>query len=98
MAVESLGQLLGLPVRNQSRMRGGNGCRRGLRFWGGRLGKPLAEAIIAEARLIGYAVMRLDTVPKLAAATRRDESLGFARRDAYYETPVVETIFMEQML
>ena len=35
-------------------------------FRGGGVGKQLAEAILAEARQIGYAVMRLDTVPKLA--------------------------------
>jgi hypothetical protein len=34
-------------------------------------------------------------VPKLAAATRLYESLGFVRRDWYYETPVVGTIFVE---
>jgi GNAT superfamily N-acetyltransferase len=67
-------------------------------FRGEGVGKQLAEAILAEARHIGYAVMRLDTVPKLAAATRLYESLGFARRDAYYETPVAETIFMEMRL
>jgi putative acetyltransferase len=65
---------------------------------GGGIGRLLAEAIIAEARQIGYAIMRLDTVPKLAAATRLYESLGFARRDAYYETPVPETICMERTL
>jgi GNAT superfamily N-acetyltransferase len=64
----------------------------------GGVGKLLAEAIIAEARQIGYAMMRLDTVPKLAAATRMYESLGFVRRSAYYETSVVETIFMELAL
>ena len=67
-------------------------------FRGGGIGKQLAEAIIAEARQIGYAMMRLDTVPKLEAATRMYESLGFVRREAYYETPVVGTIFMERVL
>jgi GNAT superfamily N-acetyltransferase len=65
---------------------------------GGGVGKQLAKAIIAEARQIGYAVMRLDTVPKLETATRLYEALGFVRRDAYYETPVAETIFMERGL
>jgi GNAT superfamily N-acetyltransferase len=65
---------------------------------GNKIGEQLAEAIIAEARQIGYAIMRLDTVPKLEAATRMYELLGFVRRDAYYETPVVGTIFMEKML
>jgi putative acetyltransferase len=68
------------------------------KFRDGGIGRQLAEAIIAEARGIGYTVMRLDTVPKLAAATRMYESLGFVRRDAYYQTPVAETIFMEQRL
>jgi GNAT superfamily N-acetyltransferase len=67
-------------------------------FRGGGVGRQLAEAIIAEARQIGYAAIRLDTVPKLAAATRLYESLGFVRRDGYYETPVVGTIFMERGL
>lgn len=67
-------------------------------FRGGGIGKQLAKAIIAEARQIGYAIMRLDTVPKLEAATRMYESLGFVRRDAYYETPVVGTIFTELKL
>jgi putative acetyltransferase len=65
------------------------------KFRGRGIGKQLAEAIMAEARQVGYAIMRLDTVPKLEAATRMYESLGFVRRDAYYETPVVGTIFME---
>ena len=67
-------------------------------FRSGGIGKLLAEAIVEEARQIGYVTMRLDTVPKLAAATRLYEVLGFVRRDAYYETPVVETIFMELAL
>jgi putative acetyltransferase len=65
---------------------------------GGGVGKLLAEAIIMEARQTGYVVMRLDTVPKLEAATRLYESLGFVRRDAYYRTPVAETIFMQLRL
>jgi putative acetyltransferase len=67
-------------------------------FRGDGVGKQLAEVIIAESRQIGYAVMRLDTVPKLETATRLYESLGFVRRSAYYETPVAGTIFMERAL
>jgi GNAT superfamily N-acetyltransferase len=67
-------------------------------FRGSGIGKQLAETIIAEARQIGYAIMRLDTVPKLQAATRLYKSLGFVRRDAYYETPVAGTVFMETAL
>ncbi len=52
-------------------------------FRSGGVGTLLGEAIIAEAREIGYTTMRLDTIPKLAAATRLYESLGFVRRKAY---------------
>jgi ribosomal protein S18 acetylase RimI-like enzyme len=58
-------------------------------------GKQLAARIIAEAKQIGYSTMRLDTLPQMAAATRLYESLGFVRRDAYYNTPLQDTIFME---
>jgi GNAT superfamily N-acetyltransferase len=62
------------------------------------LGRRLAEAIIREAKQIGYVTMRLDTIPSLDTATHLYESLGFIRRDAYYDTPVAETIFMERVL
>jgi ribosomal protein S18 acetylase RimI-like enzyme len=58
-------------------------------------GKQLAECVIAEARQIGFSSMCLDTLPEMTAATRLYESLGFVRRDSYYNTPLQETIFME---
>jgi ribosomal protein S18 acetylase RimI-like enzyme len=64
-------------------------------FRGQGLGKRLAETIIAEARQIGYRCMRLDTLPSMTAATRLYGSLGFVRRNAYYDTPLPDTIFME---
>jgi ribosomal protein S18 acetylase RimI-like enzyme len=51
------------------------------------LGRSLAEAIIAEARRLGYRTMRLDTLLQLAAATRLYESLGFLRIQPYYQNP-----------
>lgn len=62
------------------------------------LGRRLAEQIIQEARVIGYARMRLDTLPSMQAAIRLYEALGFVRRAAYYETPLPDTIFMELQL
>ena len=64
-------------------------------FRGRGAGRMLAEAVIAEARAIGYASMRLDSLASLAAATKLYESLGFVRIPAYYATPLPDTIFME---
>jgi len=62
------------------------------------LGRTLAEHVIAEARLIGYSTIRLDTLPSMHAAIRLYEALGFVRCAAYYDTPLVETVFMELAL
>jgi ribosomal protein S18 acetylase RimI-like enzyme len=67
-------------------------------FRGQGVGKHLAETIIAEARQIGYASMRLDTLPSMNAATELYEALGFVRRSTYYDTPLKDTIFMELVL
>lgn len=67
-------------------------------FRGQGAGRMLAEQAIAEARTIGYAKMRLDTLPSMGAATELYESLGFVRIPAYYATPLKDTIFMELKL
>ena len=67
-------------------------------FRGRGIGRTLAERVIAEAQSIGYATMKLDTLPKINAATRLYEILGFVRCEAYYNTPLEDTIFMELRL
>ena len=62
---------------------------------GHSLGRRLAERAIAEARVIGYSTMVLDTLPFMQRAIRLYEALGFLRRSAYYDTPLHETVFME---
>jgi ribosomal protein S18 acetylase RimI-like enzyme len=62
------------------------------------IGKSLVEAIIREAREIGYKTMQLDTLHTMTAATGLYESAGFIPRTPYYETPLVHTIFMERDL
>jgi ribosomal protein S18 acetylase RimI-like enzyme len=62
------------------------------------VGRKLAEAILFEAREAGYACMRLDTLAHMNAAIGLYESLGFVRRDAYYNTPLPNTVFMELAL
>jgi ribosomal protein S18 acetylase RimI-like enzyme len=62
---------------------------------GGKLGRRLAEASIAEARRIGYRAMRLDTAPWMSSAIALYESLGFVRIAAYRHNPIEGAVFME---
>jgi putative acetyltransferase len=64
-------------------------------FRGRGIGRQLAEQIIAEARQIGYAVMKLDTLPSLQTATDLYTSLGFSPCSPYNDTPLKETLFLE---
>ena len=57
-------------------------------FRGQGLGRRLAERLIAEAKVIGYVSMRLDTIPqKMAEAERLYLALGFREIPAYYDNP-----------
>src|SRR6185436_10626820 len=65
-------------------------------FRGRGLGRQLIEAIIREAKQIGYERMRLDTLPpKMNDAIALYRSYGFRETAPYYENPVAGAIFME---
>jgi ribosomal protein S18 acetylase RimI-like enzyme len=68
--------------------------------WGGHgLGRVLAEAIIAAARDIGYARMRLDTLPsRMPAAQHLYRSLGFTEISPYYDSPMDGVVMLELQL
>ena len=68
-------------------------------FRGHRIGRILAERVIGEAEEIGYARMRLDTVPgNMDRAIAMYRELGFRETDPYYDSPVGQTLFMELAL
>lgn len=65
-------------------------------FRGSGLGRKLTERIIADARAIGYASLRLDTMPgKMDQAIVLYRSLGFKDIAPYYENPYEDVAYME---
>jgi ribosomal protein S18 acetylase RimI-like enzyme len=65
-------------------------------FRGKRLGRALADRIIAEARQIGYHHMRLDTVePVMKDAVAMYRKIGFREIAPYRENPMAGTLYME---
>ena len=63
-----------------------------------RVGRALAEAILPQAREIGYSRMRLDTVPSMERARALYHSLGFREIPPYRYNPIPGTAFMELRL
>ena len=65
-------------------------------FRGKGLGRAMAERVIAEARLIGYRRMRLDTVePVMKDAVAMYRKLGFKEIFPYCENPMAGALYME---
>lgn len=59
------------------------------------VGRRLAEAVIEEARRMGYSAMRLDTIGTMHAANALYRSLGFREIPPYRENPVEGARFFE---
>src|SRR5688572_27647448 len=78
------GEMKRLYVRPEARGRG--------------LAKQLIAAVLDEARRLGYAEIRLDTLPMMGDAQALYVSLGFADIAPYYDTPIAGTRFMAKRL
>jgi putative acetyltransferase len=65
-------------------------------FRGKAVGRALIESVIAEARQIGYASMRLDTVePVMKAAVTMYRRFGFREIAPYCSNPIEGALYME---
>ena len=61
---------------------------------GGGWGRRLAEALIAEARAIGYPELKLDTLDWMNDARRLYAELGFRECAPYYDNPLPGVVYM----
>ena len=67
-------------------------------YRGRGLGRTLAQAVLQEAREIGYRLVRLDTADTMLPAQHLYASLGFRRTQPYYDAPpdiLQRAVFME---
>jgi ribosomal protein S18 acetylase RimI-like enzyme len=62
------------------------------------IGTALVGAIITSAQALGYAEMKLDTLPSMAEAFALYERFGFLRIPAYYHNPVPGTVYLGKRL
>ena len=65
---------------------------------GAGVGRLLASTAIAQARDMGYRLMRLDTAPSMTAAIALYRSLGFRQIAPYCHNPLPGALFLELRL
>ena len=64
-------------------------------FRGLGLGRRLAEAILDEARAIGYGCVLLDTLDDMESARALYEELGFVEVPPYYHNPIAGSHYLK---
>lgn len=63
------------------------------RFRGQALGERLVDAVVGQARALGFSRLILDAVPPTTVAQKLYERLGFYETAPYYDNPVPGTRF-----
>jgi ribosomal protein S18 acetylase RimI-like enzyme len=63
-----------------------------------RIGASLVAAIVRSAEELGYAEMKLDTLPSMPQALALYKSCGFSEIAAYYHNPVPGTVYLGKRL
>jgi ribosomal protein S18 acetylase RimI-like enzyme len=53
---------------------------------------------MAKAAALGYAEMRLDTLPSMGAAAALYRKVGFAEIAPYYASPIAGTLYLSRAL
>ena len=64
----------------------------------GGWGRRLAERIVSDARTIGYAELKLDTLEWMTSARALYGALGFRTCAPYYDNPLAEVVYMSLAL
>jgi GNAT superfamily N-acetyltransferase len=62
------------------------------------IGSTLVAAIIKSAEELGYAQMKLDTLPAMPEAFALYKRCGFLEIPAYYHNPVAGTVYLGKLL
>ena len=62
------------------------------------IARAVAETLLAAARNLGYARVRLDTLERLVPANRLYASLGFRPSAPYYDNPLPGVLFLSRDL
>jgi ribosomal protein S18 acetylase RimI-like enzyme len=67
-------------------------------YRGLQLGQQILQHALDAARQLGYAAIRLDTVPHMLAAIKLYKTAGFYEIDPYRFNPIPGAIYMEKQL
>jgi GNAT superfamily N-acetyltransferase len=65
---------------------------------GSGLGQALVQAILRDARAIGYHELKLDTIEWMSDARRLYQRLGFVECSPYYHNPLPGVVYMSLAL
>ena len=63
-----------------------------------KIGDALVQALLLEAKTLGYLTMKLDTLDRLQAALKLYLKYGFETVTAYYDNPLPGVVYMQKKL